>query len=142
MRPTQPSVNASFQPVYTPDQARAYNATIVKTLIDFFSGKTKPLQQTIKAEIEECIVHQRFERAAQLRDVYQHMDSFTQKQSAVLSAMVTGKVMKIRQVETRLVVAIMHVYEGKVIDVLRLKYRTSDTEIADMIADFQAEYSE
>lgn len=142
MRPTQPSVNASFVPAYTPTEALQYNITMQKILIDFFSGKTKPLQDEIKREIEECIVHQRFERAGQLRDVYNHMDSFTQKQSAVLSVMVTGKVMKITQIEGWFVVAIMHLYEGKVIDLLRLKYRAVDTDIGDIISDFQSEYGE
>jgi hypothetical protein len=33
-------------------------------------------------------------------------------------------------------------YEGKMIDVIRLKYRMSDTEIDDIISDFRAEYGE
>ncbi|MBP6086308.1 hypothetical protein KA478_03930 [Patescibacteria group bacterium] len=38
--------------------------------------------------------------------------------------------------------AIVNMYEGKMIDVIRLKYRTSDTELDDIISDFRAEYGE
>jgi uncharacterized Fe-S center protein len=33
-------------------------------------------------------------------------------------------------------------YEGKMIDVIRLKYRTSDTQIDDIVSDFRSEYGE
>jgi excinuclease ABC subunit C len=98
-RPALPIVNSSFVPVMTADDSVKANKDIQKTIVDFFSGKTKPLQEQILAQIHEAVDLQRFERAAQLRDVYQHMHTFTEKQTAVISDMVSGKMMKIIQME-------------------------------------------
>ena len=36
--------------------------------------------------------------------------------------------------------SVANVFEGKIIDVLRFKYHTSDTQIEDLISDFSSEY--
>lgn len=42
--------------------------------------------------------------------------------------------------ESRFVLSVANIFEWKIIDVLRFKYRTSDMEVEDLLSDFRAEY--
>lgn len=46
---------------------------IITIITSFFKGNTKPIEQEIYHQIEEAIIHENFERAAQLRDIYQSL---------------------------------------------------------------------
>lgn len=135
-------VNAAFKPEMTYEESLAENKKIVKMLVDFFWWKTKPIEEQIMLLMEDAIKKERYEYAAQLRDVYTWISRYTEKQNVIISELVTWKVMKIRSMEWRYVTAIINMYEGKMIDVIRLKYRSSDTEIDDIISDFRSEYGE
>ncbi len=135
-------VNAAFKEEMTYEESLGENKRMVKLLVDFFSGKTKPVEETIMQQMKTAVEQQRFEYAAQLRDIYGGISKFTERQHVVITQQVTGKVMKVREMEWRYVLAIVNMYEGKMIDVIRLKYRTSDTELDDIISDFRAEYGE
>lgn len=118
------------------------NKKIIKMMVDFFSGKSKPVEEQILHLMQDAVAKQRFEYAAKLRDLYGWISLYTEKQHVVLSELVTWKVIKIREMEGWYVLAIINIYEGKMIDVIRLKYRTSDTEIEDILSDFRTEYGE
>lgn len=135
-------MNASFKPVFTHEESIAENKQIVKLLVDFFGWKTKPIEQKILSQMQEAVEKQHFEYAAQLRDIYAGISTITEKQHVVISELVTGKIMKIREIAWWYVLAIVNMYEGKMIDVIRLKYRTTDTEIDDIVSDFRTEYGE
>ena len=135
-------VNAAFKPEMTYEESLIENKKIVKMLVDFFWWKTKPVEEQIMALMQDAITKEHYEYAAQLRDVYTWISRYTEKQNVIISEQVTWKVMKIRTMEWRYVTAIINMYEGKMIDVIRLKYRASDTEINDIISDFRAEYWE
>lgn len=135
-------VNAAFNPEMTYEESLVENKRIIKMLVDFFWWKTKPVEDQIMTLMQEAVSKERYEYAAQLRDVYSWISRYTEKQHVIISEQVTWKVMKIRTMEWRYVTAIINMYEGKMIDVIRLKYRSSDTEIDDIISDFRAEYGE
>ena len=94
---------------------------IVKDIVAFFEGNTKPVEKRIHAEIQEAIEKEHFERAAQLRDILQHIDQHTQKQSVFVNPWLTWFVAKVVSLQNRRVFTIINVYEWKIIDVIRGK---------------------
>jgi excinuclease UvrABC nuclease subunit len=46
---------------------------ILNIITSFFKGNTKPIEQEIHHQLQEAITHENFERAAQLRDIYQSL---------------------------------------------------------------------
>ncbi len=135
-------VNAAFKPIFTHEESIAENKQIVRLLVDFFGWKTKPIEEKLMAQMKNAVEKEHFEYAAQLRDIYTGLSHITEKQHVVISEIVTGKIMKVREIAGWYVLAIVNMYEGKMIDVIRLKYRTTDTEIDDIVSDFRTEYGD
>ena len=46
---------------------------IITIITSFFKGNTKPIETEIHEQIQIAIIHENFERAAQLRDIYQSL---------------------------------------------------------------------
>ena len=93
------AVNAAFKMEMTPEEAVIENKKIIKLLVDFFGGKTKAVEEEILQQMNRAVEKSLFEHAAQLRDIYAGISKFTEKQHVVISALVSGKVMKIRKAE-------------------------------------------
>jgi excinuclease UvrABC nuclease subunit len=47
--------------------------SIITSITSFFKGNTKPIEDRIHEQIETAIIHKNYERAAQLRDIYQSL---------------------------------------------------------------------
>jgi len=94
---------------------------IVKDVSSFFAWNTKPVEKRLLWEIKEAIADERFERAAQLRDVYTHIEHLTQKQTIFVNPQLTGTIAKILPIQGWFVFAIARLYQGKVIDIVRGK---------------------
>ena len=62
----------------------SYN-DIIKVIKDFFNGDNNSIKKEVLRQINQCIEQENFERAGKLRDIYQNIDTITQKQSAILS---------------------------------------------------------
>lgn len=135
-------VNAAFTPTMTHAESVQENKEIIKLLVDFFWWKTKTIEEKIMQQMKEAVAKQHFEYAAKLRDLYSGISVITEKQHVVISELVTGKIMKVREISWWYVLAIVNMYEWKMIDVIRLKYRVSDTELDDIVSDFRTEYGE
>jgi excinuclease UvrABC nuclease subunit len=63
-------VNAAFKPEMTYEESLLENKKLVALLVDFFAGKTKPIQESIMDLMKDAVAHQHFEYAGQLRDIY------------------------------------------------------------------------
>jgi excinuclease ABC subunit C len=137
---TMEPVNAAFKPEMTYDDSIDENKQIVKMIVDFFGGKTKVVEDAILSQMNKAVEKHLFEHAAQLRDIYGGISRYTERQRVVIADLVTWKVMKIRKAEWWYVVSIVNMFEGKMIDVIRLKYRDVDTDIDDIVSDFRSEY--
>jgi len=103
------------------DEYVALYKQIVKDIVAFFEGNTKPVEKRIHTEIQEAIHKENFERAAQLRDILQHVDQHTQKQTVFVNPWLTWYVAKVVSLQNWRVFTIINVYEGKIIDVIRGK---------------------
>jgi len=134
--------NALFKPAATPEEAIIENKNMCKLLVDFFAGRTKTVEQVIMEKIQTAITQQHFEYAAQLRDILAGISKSVERQHVVLQTDITGKMMKIVTVQWRHVVVVVNIYEWKMIDLIRLKYRTEDMTSEEIISDFIAEYGE
>lgn len=49
-------------------------------------------------QMKEAVAKQHFEYAAKLRDLYSGISVITEKQHVVISELVTGKIMKVREI--------------------------------------------
>jgi excinuclease UvrABC nuclease subunit len=56
----------------------------MKQFISFFKGDTKWIEREILHQIETAIIHQHFEWAAHLRDIYRKIEQFVEKQHVEL----------------------------------------------------------
>lgn len=95
---------------------------IIQVVKDFFDGNNKPIKQELYKQIQQCIVDQNFERAAKLRDIYNNIDTLTQKQSVVLpDTKINGIFYKVIHVWTKWIYAIVVFQNGKLVDILRFE---------------------
>lgn len=74
---------------------------IVTILTSFFKGNTKPIEDKIYHQIEEAIIHENFEWAAQLRDIYTSLQGFVEKQNVVLPERKDGYLAVIKSIGTK-----------------------------------------
>lgn len=111
-----------------------------KTLTSFFKWDTKPIEKEIRNLIESAIQQENFERAAKLRDIYFHIDQFTEKQTVEFAKAITGYLLQIRLIGKQWVYVLLNFYEGKLIDVIRHHFSQEDTDESTMIASFGSEF--
>lgn len=113
---------------------------ISKDIVSFFEWNTKPVEKRLLWEIKEAVANERFERAAQLRDVYTHIEHLTQKQTIFVNPGLTGTVAKILPIQKWFVFAIARLYKGKVIDVVRGKQSRKSIWREGICSSLEAEY--
>ncbi len=114
---------------------------IISSVVDFFKWKTKPIQKEINQQIQEAITAEHFERAAKLRDILLSINSFVEQQAVVISSPITGHIMEIREIWDWRVVAVIYLYRGKVVDIIRQKISKSDYEKDSLLANLDTIYT-
>ncbi|MFA7298696.1 MAG: GIY-YIG nuclease family protein [Candidatus Absconditabacterales bacterium] len=102
--------------------------SIIANVVSFFKGNTKPIQSEIHHQIEEAIIHENFERAAQLRDVYQSLQGFVEKQNVVLPEKKDGYLALMKSIGTQFIYTVLVFTQGKLMDVITSKEQHSDIE--------------
>ncbi len=117
-------------------------ASSMKLIQDFFHGKTDSIKSTLLAEINTCIVSEKFEWAAKLRDIYHHIDQFTEKQTVIVDQPLSGIVAKIISVESKWVYVIIVFQHGKMVDVLRFSESKEELDKDQIIASIELEFWE
>jgi len=98
------------------------------------------VKKSLLGEIQDCIVHEKFERAAKLRDIYNHIDQFTQKQTVILDPALHGVVAQIICIENKRVYVVMVFQQGKMVDILRFSESIDDLDQDQIIASIELEF--
>jgi excinuclease ABC subunit C len=101
---------------------------IVNIITSFFKWNTKPIETEIHQQMEESIVHENYEWAAQLRDIYQSLQGFVEKQNVVLSEKKDGYVAVVKTIGSQFIYTVLVFTQGKLMDVITSKELTSDIE--------------
>ena len=112
----------------------------MKLVQDFFWWKTQGIKSSLKQEIDQCIVDQNFERAGKLRDVYNNLEQFTQKQTVILAEFISGIVSKIVHIENKRIIIVLHFQNGKLVDVIRTLQNYEDVELNQIISSIEIEF--
>ena len=94
----------------------------------------------MKEEIDQCILNQNFERAAKLRDVYNNLEHFTQKQTVILAEFISGIVCKIVHIENKWIIVVLHFQNGKIVDVIRTLQSYDEVDLEQIIASIEIEF--
>ena len=97
---------------------------IVELIVKYFQGEDEPLKQLIKQKIQQAIQDENYEYAALLRDIYFKLDKFINKQIIELPQKISWYFVKIRYYEGWYFMVYIHLKDGKLIDIVKLK----DTE--------------
>lgn len=113
---------------------------VIGLVTGFFSGDIEPIQEYIKQEITHCIEQQNFEWAAKLRDIFQHLQLFVEKQSVVLSVPLTGRFFYVATVAESYVLVMLNFFQGKLIDIIRTKQTQEETDIDTLKSSFEQEF--
>lgn len=101
---------------------------IVKTIVAFFKWNTKPIEHEIHQQIEAAITHENFERAAQLRDIYNSLQWFVEKQDVVLTEKKDGYFAVMKSIWTQYIYTVIIFKQGKMMDVITSKEQQTDIE--------------
>ena len=101
---------------------------IITTITSFFKWNTKPIEQEIYHQIEEAIIHENFERAAQLRDIYTSLQWFVEKQNVVLPEKKDGYLALMKTIGTKHIYTVLIFIKGKMMDVITSKEQESDIQ--------------
>lgn len=95
---------------------------IIKVIKDFFNGDDKSIKWELLEQINKCVQEQNFERAARLRDIYNNIDSFTQRQSVILPiTSIDGIFYKIIHIWSKWIYVIVVFQKWKLVDILRFE---------------------
>ena len=101
---------------------------IITIITSFFKGNTKPIETEIHEQIQIAIIHENFERAAQLRDIYQSLQWFVEKQNVVLPEKKDGYLALVKTIGTQYIYTVLVFTKGKLMDVITSKEQYSDIE--------------
>lgn len=112
----------------------------MKLIQDFFWWKTQGIKASLKQEIDQCILDQNFEWAAKLRDVYNNLEQFTQKQTVILAEFISGIVCKIVHIENKWIIVILHFQNGKLVDVIRTLQWYEEADLEQIVASIEIEF--
>lgn len=109
------------------DQPEEYRE-IIHIITSFFKGNIKPIEDEIHHQIQEAIIHEHFERAAQLRDIYQSLQWFVERQNVVLPEVKDGYLSLVKTVWTQFIYTVLIFIQGKLSDVITSKEQQSDLD--------------
>ena len=102
--------------------------SIIATIVSFFKGNTKPIEEEIYHQIEKAIIHENFEWAAQLRDIYTSLQGFVEKQNVVLPERKDGYLALMKSIGTQYIYTVLVFTKGKLMDVITSKEQHNDIE--------------
>lgn len=102
--------------------------SIITSITSFFKGNTKPIEDRIHEQIETAIIHKNYERAAQLRDIYQSLHWFVEKQNVVLPEKKDGYLALVKSIGNQWIYTTLVFTQGKLMDIITSKERHSDIE--------------
>lgn len=114
----------------------------LKLIQDFFSWKDESIKQHLLKDVNNCIESQNFEWAAKLRDVYQNLHKFTEKQTVILDTFIDGIVAKIIQIESQWVVIVLVFQQWKLVDVIRTKESIDEVDKDQLILWLELEFGD
>jgi len=117
-------------------------ASIIKQIVAFFRGNTKPIKENILTHIDEAIALQHFERAGKLRDIYTKIDELAERQTVVVDQHISWTIGYVQAIGGWTVFVLFKVFEGKIIDIIKYKERTDDMDMAAFVATVEKEYGE
>ena len=124
------------------DEYRQEYKQIITKIKKFFSWNTKEVENDLKQQIAQCIAEENFERAATLRDIYYTIESFIDKQHVVIDPSVSGHILYCTQIVDFSVFIVLHFHEGKLIDIIRQKQLTTDSNRNQIITWFETEFDD
>lgn len=101
---------------------------ILQIITSFFKGNTKPIEKEMYKQIEEAIIHENFEWAAQLRDIYRSIQWFVERQDVVLQEKKDGYLCLIKTIGTQNIYTVLVFIKGKLMDVITSKEQIDDIE--------------
>lgn len=101
---------------------------IVKVITSFFKGNVKPIEREIHEQIETAIIHENYERAAQLRDIYTSLQGFVEKQDVVLEQKINGYIALIKTIWIQYIYTVLVFTQGKLMDIITSREQASDIE--------------
>jgi len=115
---------------------------VMKYMATLFDGNPAPMLEMVYKQIQTCIETQNFERAWRLKDVYQGLEQFRERQNVVLDVSITGRMFKLIKIQDRYVYCLIHLQEWRLIDVVRHKLSAADSSINEIISLFESEYGD
>lgn len=115
---------------------------ILQIITSFFKGNTKPIEKEMYKQIEEAIIHENFEWAAQLRDIYRSIQWFVERQDVVLQEKKDGYLCLIKTIGTQNIYTVLVFIKGKLMDVITSKEQTNDIEIDSLELAIQRTFGE
>lgn len=115
---------------------------IITTITSFFKGNTKPIEKEIHEQIETAVIHENFERAAQMRDIYNSIHGFIEKQDVVLEKKINGYFSIIKTIGTQHIYTVLVFTKGKLMDVITSKQQTEDIHIDSLELAIQRDFWE
>lgn len=124
------------------DQYKEEYASIIKQIVAFFRGNTKPIKQTILSHINQAILSEHFERAAKLRDIYTKIDELAERQTVVVDQHISWTIGHVQTLGWWTVFILFKVFEGKIIDIIKHKERADDMDMAAFVATVEKEYGD
>ncbi len=101
---------------------------IIHTITSFFKWNTKPIESEIHEQIQIAITHENYERAAQLRDIYQSLQWFVEKQDVVLPDKKDGYLAVVKSIGTQYIYTVLVFTQWKLMDVITSKQQHNDIE--------------
>ena len=101
---------------------------IIANIVSFFKWNIKPIEREIHEQIEIAIIHENFEWAAQLRDIYQSLQWFVEQQDVVLPEKKDGYLAVVKTIGKQYIYTVLVFTQGKLMDVITSKEQHSDIE--------------
>ncbi len=115
---------------------------LMQLLAKTIDGNPTQLLEKVTQDIQHCIETENFERAGQLKEVYQWLHQYYEKQSVVLEESISAKITKISQVADWYVVIMLHFNEWRIIDVIRTKIHKNETDVHELLVLSEQEIGE
>lgn len=106
-----------------------------------FEWRTKVVLDRIEQELKESIQKQHYERCAKLRDIYHFVQTLEHSyQHIVMSNPVDAYIAQIQAVGDHWVIILLHLIEGKVVDILREHKKINERELSTLQASIAQEF--
>lgn len=112
----------------------------VKLLRALFSGRTKTFMQYITDEIDHAVDKENFERAAKLRDMYNHAEYLSDKQTVVFDKNIEATYTTIMPHGNFLIWVVLTVVEWRIIDIIWFHEHKNDLTQDELLAQIEREY--